>query len=191
MTYLSLLYVASMQVAASQFEVALWPGEGRPVFEAVATEVVLRELPSPDAKVVERLRIARGKPVEFGETVHRTLASGYLRALRQTRIRGRRLGDIKRLSKDDYYSGKFPRTEVVVEAGARVEYLQYRAEGTCFVRIEGEVVDAEACPAEDAHAFALESKPALEWWIEVVVDGKPRGWLLVDSSTVKQVRRTF
>ena len=120
-----------------------------------------------------------------------TVTPGQLRALAQTRITGRRLGDIKRLSKDEYYRGRFPRTEVVVDAGERVEYLQDRAEGTCFVRVEGTVIDAEACPAEDAQAFAVESKPALEWWIDVVVDGKRRGWLLVGSSTVKHVRRTF
>lgn len=191
MSFLSLLCAGSIQAAVSQFEVALWPGEGRPVFEAVATELVLRELPSLDAKVVERLRIVRGKPVEFGETVYRTVTPGHLRALTQTRITGRRLGDTKRLSKDDYYGARFPRSEVVVDAGARVEYLQYRAEGTCFVRVKGEVIDAEACPAQDAHAFAVESKPTLEWWIEVVVDRKRRGWLLVNPSTVKQVRRAF
>jgi hypothetical protein len=31
----------------------------------------------------------------------------------------------------------------------------------------------------------------LEWWIEVVADGKPRGWLQVEPSTVKHVRRAF
>jgi hypothetical protein len=75
--------------------------------------------------------------------------------------------------------------------GDRVEFLQYRAEVTCFVRVDGAVIDAERCPATDARFFAVESKPVLEWWIEVVADGKPRGWLQVEPSTVKHVRRAF
>lgn len=174
-----------------QFEVGLWPGEGRPVFEAVATELAVRGQPSQGAGVVEHLRVTKGQEVEFGQTVHRTVTPGRLRALTKARIRGRRLGAIAQLSRDEYYAGDFPRAELVVNAGDLVEYLQYRAEGTCFVRIQGTVIDAEACPAQDARTFCVESKPELEWWIQVLVDGKPRGWLLVDSSSVKEVRRTF
>lgn len=182
---------ATAQGPAAPFEVGLWPGEGRPVFEAVATELPLREQPSATVPIVERLRVTKGHKVEFGQTVYRTLTPGRLRVLTETRLLGRRLGTLSRLSKDDYYSGKFSRGELVVRAGEVVEYLQYRAEGTCFIRVDGAVLDAEACPAQNAQAFAVESKPELEWWIEVLAGGKPSGWLMVDAATVKEVRRTF
>lgn len=188
-SFLSLLLAGTVQVPAAQFEIALWPGEGRPVFRSVATELVLREHPSSDAKVVDRVRIGRDKPVPFEATVYRTVKPGRLRALKQTQITGRRMGGIVRLSRDDYYSGKFPKGVVIVPAGEAIDFLQHRAEGTCFVRVREEVLDAERCPADDAAAFAVESKPELEWWIEVAFNGSRRGWLFVHPSVVRQVRR--
>jgi len=72
-----------------------------------------------------------------------------------------------------------------------IEYLQDRAEGTCFIRVDDQVVDADPCLADDDRTFRLATKPRTEWWIRVVVDRVPVGWVMVDGKAVKQSGRTF
>jgi hypothetical protein len=171
------------------FEVDLWPEEGRPVFAAAAERLRLHEHPSKSSRVVETLSVRPKQRLTFGDTRFRTMKAGRFLVLTSTTITGRTLGDLRRLSKPDYYSGKFGHARVAVKAGERIEYLQYRAEGTCFVRIGGSVVDAALCPTEKPTEFRLEAKPVTEWWIHVLVDGKARGWLIVSDATVKVVAR--
>jgi hypothetical protein len=80
---------------------------------------------------------------------------------------------------------------VAVAAGDAIEYLQYRAEGSRFVRINGEAVEAGECPAQDKRSFKLEAMPTIEWWIRTILDDQYVGWLLVDDRVVKLVRRRF
>ena len=77
------------------------------------------------------------------------------------------------------------------QPGLNIEYLQYRAEGTCFVRLSGVVIDADPCPINDKAMFRLETEPKIEWWIHVVLPDNSVGWLLVTDSRVKLVDREF
>jgi hypothetical protein len=61
-------------------------------------------------------------------------------------------------------------------------------QGTCFVRIDESVIDAEAFPTIDTATFRLELEPKTEWWIHATV-GDVEGWILVDKSTVREVDR--
>jgi hypothetical protein len=101
------------------------------------------------------------------------------------------LGSVNRFSREDYYKGKFAPALMDVQPGMNVEYLQYRAEGTCFVRIAGNVIDADSCPANDKSKFRVETEPKTEWWIHIVFSGVSAGWLLVTDSSVKAVNREF
>ena len=71
-----------------------------------------------------------------------------------------------------------------------LEYLQYRAEGSCFIRMEGGVIDADDCPANNKSLFKIEAEPTVESWIHVVLRGSS-GWLLVNDSGMKEVDREF
>jgi hypothetical protein len=173
------------------FEVDLWPGEGRPVFAAAAQPLRLHEHPSASSRVVESMRVRPAQRLTFDETRYLTTKPGRFLVLAPTTITGRTLGDVRRLARSDYYSGKFGPASVAVRAGDRIEYLQYRAEGTCFVRTGGAVIDADPCPTGKAAEYRLEAKPVTEWWIHLVEDGRPRGWLLVTDATAKVIDRTF
>ena len=70
-------------------------------------------------------------------------------------------------------------TNIAYQKGTSLEYLQYRAEGTCFVRLMGEVIDTDVCPAFD-DKFRVMAEPVTEWWVRVLISGKPKEWLLVD-----------
>lgn len=179
---------AWMQAAGVAFESELWPGEGIPVFEAVATHLSLHEQPSATSKVIRQLTVKPKQRLVFDETRYRTITPGRLTALASASINGRMLGDVTRLSKADYYSGKFPRAAINVSGGDAIEFLQYRAEGTCFVRVAGKSIDAELCPAQRKD-FRLDVEPRLEWWIHITVNGKPAGWLLVTDTTARVIDR--
>jgi hypothetical protein len=190
---LSLLAAVALlaQATGSVFESELWPGEGRPRFEAVASELAIREAPSLSATIVRRLAVTRGQQVAFDDTRYRTIESGHLRAVASVDLAGRVLGTTRLLTRDAYYKGRFPQQVVAVKEGDVVEYLQYRAEGTCFVRVADQVIDADPCPAEDHRAFRTISQPKTEWWIRLVLDRVPVGWVLVDQTTVKESGRSF
>lgn len=182
---------AARDTSRPVFEIDLWPGEGRPVVEAVATRLSLRALPYSTAAVVHDLVVAPGQRLSFDSTRFQTLEPGKLRVLTPTRVQGRMLGAITHLTSDAYYAGGRPRADVEVDAARPLEYLQYRAEGTCFVRVAGQVVDASPCPVEEQGTFTLEREPETRWWIRLVgADGRA-GWLLVSDSVARVVDRTF
>ena len=185
------LLLAFLQRPVALFEIDLWPGEGRPVFEAVSRNLELRELPSASSKVIGTVSASPRQRLSFDNTRYRTIQAGHIRVLASTRVTGRMLGVVNGLSREDYYKGKFAPAIVEVQPGANVEYLQYRAEGTCFVRIAGNVIDADPCPSNDKSMFRVETEPKTELWIHIVLSGDSAGWLLVTDSTVKIVNREF
>jgi hypothetical protein len=60
------------QAPSGVFEIELWPGEGRPQFQAVANELAIHETPSSSARIVRRLTVAPGQDIAFDETRYRT-----------------------------------------------------------------------------------------------------------------------
>lgn len=179
------------QSAGGVFEIELWPGEGRPEFRAVANELAVRDHPATSARIVRRIGVKSGQRVRFDETRYRTIESGRLQVLAAGTITGRLLGQMRQLTRDAYYRGRFPREVVALKKGDVLEYLQDRAEGTCFVRAADQVIDADPCPAEDDRAVRVVTRPKTEWWIRIVVDSVPVGWVLVDDKSLKLTDRSF
>ena len=35
------------------------------------------------------------------------------------------------------------------------------------------------------------AEPVTEWWVRVLISGKPKGWLLIDETTVQFLDRQF
>ena len=190
MSFWLLIVVLSLQSApGAVFESDLWPGEGIPVFEAVAQQLRLHEAPSAASKVVAILTVKPKQRLTFDGTRYRTMKVGQFRVSAPTAVTGRTLGEISRLSRSDYYSGRFGAARVDVARGDPIEYLQYRAEGTCFVRIAGSVIDADPCPTQKRAEFTLVAEPVTEWWIQITIAGQSVGWLVITDSTAKVIDR--
>ena len=75
-------------------------------------------------------------------------------------------------------------------AGERVDYLVMRAEGSCFVRVRGVVVEAEPCPTANPSGFRLKEGPKTELWVHAS-SSNLNGWVLVDEDAIKIVDREF
>ena len=176
-----------LQNSGTIFEIDLTPYEHTWVFEAVATQLQLHELPYTSSRISKPLKVSRGQRIPFDDERYRTIRAGRIRALMTSRVMGRIIGKVDHLSREDYYSYKYPEANIQMNAGATFDYLQYRAEGSCFVRIHGDVVDC-GCPIFDKSKFRLEAEPKVQLWIHAVV-GEARGWLMVTNSILKDVGR--
>ena len=172
------------------FEIDLWPGEGIPMLEAATNMVTLHRRPSPASPVTHQLQVAVGQRITYDSTTYQTMAPAPIRVLAPFNVRGRVLGNVTRLTRDRYYSSQYQLTSLPVDTTSQLEMLQYRAEGSCFVRLNGRVVDAQDCPAMNSIEFALEGEPVTRLWARVV-DGRRVGWALVSDSTVRIAGRQF
>ena len=173
------------------FAVDLWPGEGIPVIEMQRASLPLRAQPDLGAAVVDTLRGRVGKRVSFDSTRVLTLTAGVIDVLRPFQLSGRDLGDIKRLTLDQYYQSNVAEVAIPFAAPATIEFLQYRAEGTCFVRVEQRVIDAQPCPGFGRESVKVAREPVTRWWILSKGSAGLSGWLVVSDSTARSVRREF
>jgi len=101
------------------------------------------------------------------------------------------MGDVRHVPLDRYYHQNLPDVAISLAAPATIDFLQYRAEGTCFVRIEKRVIDAQPCPGLGRESVQVLREPVTRWWIRVRGEGGASGWILVSDSTAQSVRREF
>lgn len=179
-----------LQPAASVFETEIAPGEGLPRLRATGP-LQLRDQPDTTRPGHATVHLPLNRDLTFDATIYRTVRPGELRVQAATEIVGRLLGPIKRLSREEYYRGRYSRGSVAVARSGSIEYLQSRAEGHCFVRIDGNVIEADRCPAADTQSLALVREPTTEWWVRITRDSSPLGWVLVDDKQIKVVGRSF
>lgn len=104
---------------------------------------------------------------------------------------GTRFGAVARVLRDDYHGNHASRGHVNVTAETHIDYLQYRAEGECFVRVDGVVWAVEDCPTRFKDTYAVQGEPVVEFWARIVQQTRPAGWVLVDGQQVRVVGRTF
>jgi hypothetical protein len=172
------------------FAADLWPGEGIPVIELRRPSIPVYAEPDPASAVVDTLQGRVGQRVVFDSTRYQTLESGTIRIHMSFELKGRDLGAVKHLTLDGYYQPN-EETSITLAAPADVEFLQYRAEGTCFVRVQTSVVDAHPCPGFGPESVSVVRDPVTRWWVRVRGTRDKPGWLLVSDSTAKAVRREF
>lgn len=172
------------------FEIDLWPGEGIPTLESTTQVLTLHRRPSPASPVTHELHVGVDHRLTYDSTVYQTMVPGRIRVLAPFNIRGRVLGNVSRLTRAGYYSAQHQRTVMSVDTSSRLEFLQYRAEGSCFVRLNGRVIDAEDCPAMNPIEFVVEEEPVTRLWARII-EGRRVGWVLVSDSTVRIAARQF
>jgi hypothetical protein len=173
------------RIGDAVFETETWPGEGIPVLGAPGPSIPLRDEPRRISPVVQTLASnPPGTTLAFDSTRYVTVTPGIAVALGPDTIRGRMLGARRYLSRDEYHSSVFREGSWPVAAGDSVELLQYRGEGTCFLRVGAEVVDADPCLPVVGGRFEILSEPVVDWWARIQPGQGREGWAVVDDSTV-------
>lgn len=187
MLLIALVWLFFAATSSEEFVSHLWPGEGRPRLVARVTSLSLRREPHANAPLAGELKVAAGTLLEFDESRYRTTNAGKIVALRDGALRARKLGRFKVLSAQAYRAAG-PFESIDFKKGDAFDYLQYRAEGACLVRLEGELLEAETCPAFDDR-FEVLAEPTVEWWVRLVVGGEPKGWLRVERGEIDFLHR--
>lgn len=174
------------------FQSELWPGEGEPKFSAKIGHLVLHTRPSSRAPRARLLRVTPGRALPYSETRLITLKSGVIEATGPGELQARSLGKIKYLSGDGYYQKGSRFQAMSVEKGERLQYLQYRAEGSCLAKKGRSVYEIEGCNFDESSPLKLRSEPVVEWWIRLPREGNnPGGWLRVSEQVVNFLPRAF
>ncbi len=168
------------------FECSVFPGEGPHRIQASGDEMVLRKAPMALSGIADTIRLARGEVIKPNDVRFRTVTPGLFLAREDGSIQGGPYGRVFYLSKTDYYRGGGRHDTFRFSKGDTIEYLQYRAEGSAFLRMDGVVVSAELGSPE-AMALREIRRPQLELWIEVAdADGKPLGWFQLENDQFYQ-----
>ncbi len=182
---------AGTLVTPVDFSVETWPGEGIPVIEARRMYLYVHEVPDPAAAIVDTIIAGVGDRVLFDSTRYQTIAAGSIAVLRPMSVTGRNFGERGHLTHEEYYTGGEETAAIPVAAPSSIEFLQHRAEGTCFVRLKKHVINADPCPMFDSATVRVEREPVTRWWIRVRGRHGRNGWLVVSDSTAQAVRREF
>jgi hypothetical protein len=133
---LAVLFLLLFQGETTIFQTDLPPGEGLHVYVSTMKTVGLRNVPSTASPVVKTVTVSIDKPLSYDAVRYRTIAVGVLRVISSARVEGRMIGPVTQLFSKEYYSEKFPTVTIDVDRGSRLDYFQYRAETSCFVRVE-------------------------------------------------------
>ena len=182
---------AGTVAAPVEFSVETWPGEGIPVMEARRLYLLLHEAPDPASPIVDTLLADVGAQVHFASTRYQTVQPGSITVLRPTTVLGRDFGERSHLTYEEYYSGETGDVNIRVAPPSTIEFLQHRAEGTCFVRMDRRVINADPCPMFDSSTVRIEREPLTRWWIRTRGQFGRNGWIQVSDSTARAVRRSF
>ncbi len=180
--------VLGSQVAEPVFDSELPPGEGLPVFAVAGDSLILRSAPSGTAAVRHSVHVTAGLRFESVASRYRTVRSGLYVSTEAALLAGRGFDTTRFLTRVAYYSHR-PEYNVPIAAGDTIEFLQHRAEGACFVRLNGAVSEAARCPDFRGPGYRKLRDPLVEWWVEIVAPRGERGWVRVGSDGVKVVDR--
>jgi hypothetical protein len=173
------------------FAIGLWPGDGIQVIHAARDSVAVHAEPLVRSAAVGTLAARANQVVEYDSTQYQTVASARATSLTPVTLEGRDFGDIRFLSRAEYHSAAVPRRTMQLDSAAVVEYLQARAKGTCFVRVNERVMELDACVLLDRSKFTVQGEPDVMWWIHAANAGGTPGWVIVSDSTARVVNRRF
>lgn len=185
---------ALLQPKMSRFESEFWPEEGRPVFATRSDRLAVHSRPDFEAPVIGYFSKEPGSRIEYSGIRYRTLRPGRVIVHEECQLAGRNLGPTDYVSHSNYYDDGGEMITVQLQPNDRLEYLQYRAEGSGFVRWHGLVLDVDYLPwLECDRPLELIVGPVAEGWIRVSGEvGMPEGWIHVDEDlTLTEVGRRF
>jgi hypothetical protein len=172
--------------AALGFETDIWPGEGVPSFVTKKSEIEFHLTPDKSSRIVKQIKVGLDRPIAASSHRIKTTKSFKINFKTHKAVDATCYGKTEFLTSADYYD-KAVSKRISLTPQTTAEYLQYRAEGTHFVRVNGEV-----CVLSEADFGKKIAEATIEWWIKVVYNARKKesGWLLVGES-VKESKRSF
>lgn len=190
--FLMLLAPLSAYSSETPFESELWPGEGIPVFTAKSNLTLsIHSKADRSSNAVSSFNVKKGQKLHYDKTIYKNVKPGKVLVLKPFKIAGRNFGQISRLSREKYYDEKVPYGPMEISKNDEISYLQYRAEGHCFISKGTDVLELDYCPWIDPSekGFRVVSEPENEWWVRVTENKKPIGWVQVQKNQFTEDRK--
>jgi len=170
------------------FESEFWPAEGVPEYVSRAERLFLHARPASDAPIMAEWTVHLKDPVPFDGFRFRTIRPGVLVARCSGNLVGRNLGRTDYVSQANYYRDGGESVTIRFGPEDHIEYLQYRAEGTAFLRWQGLVLDA---PLPGRPDFDTVCHPVAESWVRATSPSTGvTGWVLADDQ-LEEIHRQF
>jgi len=184
------------------FEYESRPYEGIPYLRVHTGEVAIRLQPSDQAPIAQKLKIVKDSVVTtqyaykriellikngsllgidsfsslnsqifFDKSIQKTIKPGVIKAVRDGRI--------------SHYGEETGELEVIeFKEGDTFEELIYIGEGSCIYKIHGKTMQTGCLlfDMENKDALKRERPTETQWWIRLVQESKPIGWIKVDEN---------
>src|SRR5207247_2575923 len=99
---------------------------------------------------------------------YRTIRSGTATARSAGSLHGRSFGSVSYISRGMYYETYAEYRDYPFQSGDVIEYLQYRAEGSGFVRLKDDVLEVHLPWTEKDCPLQLTADPVCESWLQLV-----------------------
>lgn len=146
--------VASPGVA-QVFSIDLWPEEGKPSLVATGKPVKVFKEPTTRSSLIGTLTIEKDSVILFGDVRTVTVKVGVVKFAKGDETDATDFGNVASMNRQQYDDKGKP---VVVKftKDETVDYLQYRAEGSFFVRRGGNVLAFSGGPEPSP-------PPVVEW----------------------------
>jgi hypothetical protein len=177
-----LLFISSMSLA-QVFSVGLWPNEGKPTLSSLGKPIPVFKMPSSKSAKIGDLALKKAQTINFSDAVTITLKPGLILFNKGSELKGTDYGSVTTLSRDEYYDRGTPFNEKTTK-DETFEYLQYRAEGSFFIRRKGKIFALESGPKPL-------SQPTIEWWVRLKLPKNKldAGWIKFESAMMQDQRQ--
>lgn len=181
---LPVLLYSSMSLA-QVFSVGLWPNEGKPALSSLGKPIPVFKMPSSKSAKIGDLTLKKAHTINFSDAVTITLKPGLIMFNKGSELKGTDYGKVTALTKDEYYDRGTPFNGKIA-SDETLDYLQYRAEGSFFIRRNGKVLALESGPEPL-------SKPMTEWWVRLKLTKNKldSGWIKIQSDMVQDRRQSI
>lgn len=181
-------------VEAADFEYDGWPGEGVPGFSVKNSSLQLNKTPNMKSAVIS-VPVQTGENILNADFVEYSSAKSRLTYDKSKVITRKSVTWVARTAVTNTLCSGLPVPVVgqqpVIQAGEKVEMLQYRAEGYVLARYKGVVCEVYAADSPDKFD-GMDQVPEVEWWIRVISpDKEVLGWLLINGSQLNYLPRNF
>lgn len=175
--FIAAMLAVAMPATAAEFQSEIPPGEG-PLTLVAKTDAPLFVRPDKRSEKVAGDEVKKGEMLGRGRHLYRTLKPGRITVTSPFQVKAHSYGAINLLTRMSSSTLK----TFSFEPGDLIEYLQYRSEGFCILRIGNEVIEA---PEPDPRRTTRKTKPVNEWWVLALGSFEAeRGWALVDGRRI-------
>jgi hypothetical protein len=175
--FIAAMLAVAIPSTAAEFQSEMPPGEG-PLTLVAKANAPLFVRPDKRSKKVIGDEVKKGEILGRGRHLYRALKPGRIIVTSPFQVQAHSYGAIDLLTRMSSSTLK----TFSFEPGDLIEYLQYRSEGFCVLRIGNEVIEA---PEPDSHRTTIKAKPVNEWWVLALGSFESeRGWALVDGRRI-------